>query len=292
MTIKKRLIALSKRFMEEMKQKNIASFAGSSSYFLFMSLIPMLILASYFLPFTNLTRKDLVQALEDMTPRIIDPLTEQIVNEAYENSVGLASLAAILMIWTGATGMLSLIRGFNCIWNATEKRNYFRLRAIAGAYTVLLLLALLLMLMMAVFGNDMRTFMLEAHPELAPMVEFTHNFRFLFVYALVILFFALLYTFVPSIKLRFIYQLPGAIFAGLVWAIFSGFFTLYVSNIDAYSIYGSLGTIIICMFWMYVGLYLLLVGAFINMFFKPAFEAFYGHGRSLQDVQQTGADNV
>ena len=275
--MKKRLITLAKRFMEELRHKNVAAFAGSTSYFLFMSLIPMIILCSFLLPFTNLTMKDLTAALKEVTPDVIDPLIEQIVHEAYENSLGLASLAAVLMIWTGATGMLSLIRGLNTIWNVDERRNYFRLRWTAGLYTLVMLVALLLMLVLGVFGNDMRSFLQEAHPELEVLWDGLHHFRFLVVYALVILFFSLIYTYVPSIRPRFIYQLPGAIFAGLTWAIFSGFFSLYVNNVDAYSIYGSLGTIVICMFWMYVGIYLLLMGAFINQFFHPAFEAFYGH---------------
>ncbi len=282
MTVKKRLFTLLLRFAEQIKLKNIASFAGSSSYFLFMSLIPMIVLASYMLPYTNLTSSDLVLALENITPGVMNPLIDQIVNEAYENSLGLASIAALLMIWTGATGMLSLIRGLNCIWDVKENRNYFRLRLVAGLYTVLLLIALLLMLMMGVFGNDVKNLIVRTYPELSVIMSFLHNFRFLVIYAFVIVFFSSLYTFVPSVKLRFIYQIPGAVFAGLSWAVFSGFFTLYVNNVDAYSIYGSLGGIVISMCWMYVGIYLLLVGAFINRFFQPAYEAFYGSGKSAE----------
>ncbi|MBQ7678274.1 MAG: YihY/virulence factor BrkB family protein [Butyrivibrio sp.] len=270
------LISLAKRFSDELRHKNIPAFAGSTSYFLFMSLIPMLILCSLLLPYTTLTRQDLTLALLEATPKVIDDLVEEIVEDAYANSGGLFSVSAILMIWTGATGMLSLIRGLNAIWDVDERRNYLQLRCIASFYTLIMLIALVLMLMLGVFGEKIRHLIQEAVPGLHPLLDWIHQFRFLLLYAVVILFFAMIYTFVPSIRQRFVYQLPGAIFSGVVWNIFSGFFSLYVNSMNSFSIYGSLGTIVICMVWMYVGITLLFIGAFLNQFFQPAFTVFYG----------------
>ena len=269
------LTGLIRRLTREVNRRNIADFAGSSSYFIFISIIPMLILLINLLPFTNLTKENLMTAISEFTPPMVAPFLDQLVTEAYDNSPGLISIAALVMIWTGSNGMMSLMRGFNAIWDFEERRTYLLQRAVAALYTIIILLAVIVMLMMGVFGNSIRSFLAQNVPALAPLMAVLQHLRFLVTFAIVTLFFACLYTFVPTIRQRFVYQLPGALFACLVWGIFSGFFTMYVSRINSYSIYGSLGTIIICLFWLYVGMYLLLMGAFINRFFKPAFSSFF-----------------
>ena len=51
----------------------------------------------------------------------------------------------------------------------------------------------------------------------------------------------------------------------MVWLIASAAFSLYVSNFANYDrIYGSLGAVIILLFWLYISFYIVLLGAEIN----------------------------
>ena len=57
----------------------------------------------------------------------------------------------------------------------------------------------------------------------------------------------------------------GSLFAMVVWLIASGAFSLYVSNFANYDrLYGSLGAVIILLFWLYLSFYIVLLGAEIN----------------------------
>ena len=78
----------------------------------------------------------------------------------------------------------------------------------------------------------------------------------------------MIYTFIPSARMKFIYQLPGALFSAIVWYVFSWLFSLYVSLPDTYSIYGSLATPVIMMFWLYFCIYIFLIGAFRVEFYS------------------------
>ena len=78
----------------------------------------------------------------------------------------------------------------------------------------------------------------------------------------------------PNIKLKFKYQLPGAIIAATGWSIFSWGFSVYVDNFSAFSIYGGLSALFFILMWMYICMYLLLIGAYINCYF-------YKEGRQL-----------
>ena len=50
---------------------------------------------------------------------------------------------------------------------------------------------------------------------------------------------------------------------------------MYVDMTDNYSLYGSLATPVIMMFWLYSCMYIFFIGAFINRFFHPAVKLLY-----------------
>ena len=84
------------------------------------------------------------------------------------------------------------------------------------------------------------------------------------------------YSFVPGRKLRFRKQLPGAAFSAVVWSIASYFFSVYIEFFNGFGAYGSLTTIVILMFWFYMMMYILLIGAHINRYFGPAYKFLFG----------------
>ena len=57
----------------------------------------------------------------------------------------------------------------------------------------------------------------------------------------------------------------GSLFATIMWLIASAGFSFYVSNFAHYDrTYGSLGAVIVLLFWLYISFYIVLLGAEIN----------------------------
>ena len=106
-------------------------------------------------------------------------------------------------------------------------------------------------------------------PQLQVLISFLMNFRFIFVWIVLTIFFAMIYAYIPNVKLKFKEQLPGAMFSAIVWSVFSWGFSIYVSWEMAGSMYGSLSIIIIVMLWMYFCMYIIMVGAYLNRYFSP-----------------------
>ena len=77
------LIAIAKDFSDRMQKKNIDTCAGSTSFFLILSLIPLLILLASLLPYTSVTDDDLIQVIVELTPDFANDILIQLVNEAY-----------------------------------------------------------------------------------------------------------------------------------------------------------------------------------------------------------------
>lgn len=260
-----KLYCIGKDLSSGMKKKNISVFSAGTAFFFFLSLVPMLIMLCTLLPYTPLTKENLMMAVRDLMPERMAPLMEGLIREVYEKSAGILSVAAIATLWSAGKGVLALMRGLNAVNDVEEKRNYFVVRLIASFYTALMLVVLLLSLVVMIFGDRVVDMVLYRIPQLKILVEFLMCFRFLAVWVVLTLIFSAIYAYLPDKKLRFREQISGASFAAMVWGVFSWGFSLYVDWAD-YSVYGSLAIIILIMLWMYFCMYIILVGAYLNTF--------------------------
>jgi membrane protein len=77
---------------------------------------------------------------------------------------------------------------------------------------------------------------------------------------------ATLYRFVPSREdARWRWITPGSAFAAVTWLLLTILFSFWVTRITDYDVtYGSLGTIIILLTWIYLSAYALIFGAELN----------------------------
>ena len=67
-------------------------------------------------------------------------------------------------------------------------------------------------------------------------------------------------------KLRCAALIPGAAAAAGAWLLFTWLFSLFIVYGGGYSTYGSLAAIVISLLWMYWCMYIILLGAYLNVF--------------------------
>ena len=269
----RKLYLIGRDFSAQMKKQNISAYAASIAFFFFLSIVPMLMVICMVIPYTPLTEENLVQAVTDITPDRVDPVVEDLIADVYDKSAGILSIAVIATLWSAAKGVMALMQGLNAVNGVDEKRNYFVIRVVACLYTVVMLIVVILSLFINVFGNQLVNLALHRIPQLQRLVGFLMHFRFLVVWAVLTLLFATVYAFMPDDRLRFREQIPGATFAAVVWSVFSWGFSMYVDYSNSYGIYGSLAIIIIILLWMYFCMYIIMIGAYLNRYFRPVNQA-------------------
>lgn len=253
-------------FYKEMSKQNISVFASSAAFFIFLSLIPMLIMICTIIPFTPLTENNLLSVIKGLTPSAFNPLLTSLVSQVYDKSTGILSIAALFTIWSAAKGVLALIRGLNAVTGAIERRNYVLLRFVASFYTIIVLLIIVLSLLVMVFGNVVVSVIVTKIPQTEYFFEGLMRLRFLMIWGFLTLIFTLMYAFMPSEKGKIKAQVPGATFSAVSWSVFSWGFSIYVDHYDEVNAYGSLSIIILIMLWIYFCLIIILVGAYINRY--------------------------
>jgi len=253
---------------KELKELNISAHAAGTAFFLFLSLVPMLVMICTIIPYTPLTQDHFVQMATQIVPKGANTFVAALISEVYEKSAGVLSVAVIAMLWSAGKSVLSLRRGLNVINGDGEKRGYFAMRLIASFYTLVMLLVVLITLIISVFGNRLVEVILNHFPMLQKAAGSVMPFRFLIFWGFLTLFFAAIYAFIPDNKLNYKEQLPGALFTSVMWNLFSFFFSAYVDREGAFGMYGSLSIVVIVMLWMYFCMYILLIGAFLNRFYQ------------------------
>ena len=264
----KKAIRMVRGFARHMSRTNVNAYAASAAFFIFLSLIPIVILVCSLVPYTPLQKSDLLQVVSGM-PKPLVPLMVNLIESLYDSTIGVISVAAIVTVWSAGKGMLALIRGLNAMNGVVEDRNYVVQRIVAAFYTVVMLILLLLSLILMVFGNTIVRVLNEHIPVLEGIWRLLMYLKPLFSWGILTGAFMLLYAFVPNVKLKVKNQFPGALFSAVSWNLFSWGFSIYVGTFNGLSVYGSLSAIVVIMLWLYFCMYLLLIGAHINRFAAP-----------------------
>jgi membrane protein len=125
---------------------------------------------------------------------------------------------------------------------------------------------------------------------------FVRIVRWPFLAALVLCLLSLLYRYGPCRRAaKWHWVSMGSAFATLVWMIASAAFSYYVANFAHFDrFYGSLGAVIILLFWLYISFYIVLLGAEINaeLELQTAMDTTSGPPRPLGERGAFVADHV
>ncbi len=197
-----------------------------------------------------------------------------VMDTVANSSETLLSLSALTGIWAASKGLLALIRAINNAYNVEEKRSYIQLRLLAIVFTLALLVLLTIVLLTLVFGGVIGDKIVSYLGLTLNFMIFWEYFRIIFSIISMILIFALLFRFSPSIKnngdsISFKNSLPGAAFTSIGWIITSTLFSYYVNNFSNYAkTYGSLGGIIVLLLWLYMSSIIIVIGGEINATIK------------------------
>ena len=256
-----RLQKVIRRFVSEAE---VGTYASGAAFFLFLSLIPMVMIASSILPYDALKMGGGVKISQAVIPEKVYSFLLGIVESYHGNNMTLLSVSALIAVWSASKGVLALIRGLNHIYEVEESRGYLLLRLKAAFYTLFILLAILLSAGILVFGNTLADWLIPDTGIAALLWRMFGGIRHLSVAALISVVFCTLYGLLPNNQLPWKSHYPGAVFTSVFWTLYSFGFSIYIDYFGGFSMYGSLTTIVIVMIWLYFCMYIFFAGALVN----------------------------
>ena len=194
-----------------------------------------------------------------------------IVNEVYNQSKTVIPITAIVALWSAGKGVLAVSTGLNCAYELRETRNYVFLRIRASIYTILFIAAIVMALVLSVFGNNISIFIYHKIPFLAETTDMIMRLRTVISFVVMTGISLLVYHFLPNRKLPFRDLILGSIFCSLGWLVISFVFQCILTIFKGFSgLYGSMTAIILVMLWLYFCMYVMLLGGLINCIWVDA----------------------
>lgn len=251
-------------FFAGMAERRLTVYSASCCYYLFMSLVPIVMILCCLLPYTPISEEYVLNAVDTYFSASLGIIVRRIVSAIYASSSATLTVSILMTLFSASASMKALIRGMNAAYDVKKLPGFFPLTLLSLLYMVLLIAALILSLFVMVYGEKIARLVIRLLPAFSVTGEVIMGIRFLAVMVLLSFFFLALYRVMPAEKGRWRDQIPGAVFSAVTWVGFSWVFALYVNISDKYGAYGVIGTIMVAMMWMYYILYFLLIGGYIN----------------------------
>ena len=244
----------------------LSSRAGSISFSFFMALFPFLLFILNLIAFIPIDNFDAVlfNFIELILPQESQSFFTEIFNDIRQKQrAGLLSSVFILSILLTANGVSSIFSSFEGSYHVALSRSFIRQYLYSMMVGILLALLLLLGVMALLFFE---IFILSNLDRLIPSEINWIRIGQLFFYAILIyISVAILYYFgtIEGKKTRFFS--PGALMSCLLILLTTYLFGIYIENFSRYNqLYGSIGALLIFLFYIWLNSSLLLLGFELN----------------------------
>ncbi len=252
-------------FIKRMMENHVSAYASQSAYFIILSFIPFLILLASLMKYIPGVERFASDTIVSGVPDEVQYLVREVINEVYSKTNTIVPITIIVALWSSGKGFQALTNGLNVINGVSETRNYFYMRIRSILYTIVFLIAILITLVLVVFGRNIQNTLMTYWPIIGQITAFVLQFSPLITIGMLAFVFLLFYTYLPNRKQKLKQQLPGALLTATLWTVFSYLFSLYFSYFPNFAnMYGSLTAVMMVMLWLYVCMLLFMFGAEIN----------------------------
>ncbi len=249
--------------------------ASSIAFNMLMALLPATIFLFTLIPFIPIPnfQTELVRLFENIFPEAAYSLLETTIVDVITNRSGtLLVLMFLATIIFSTNGIHALIHAFNVSVHGFESRSWLQQRKIAVFLLIFILVMFYASSALIILSRSVTDRLVELGLlELNFVYYVIMVFKWLLIIAMLFFAIATMYYLVPARKKDFRYISPGSIVATSLFIITSLAFSAYVNNFGQYNkLYGSIGTLIIILIWLYLNSVALLLGFELNVSIRAA----------------------
>ncbi|MFN7925837.1 MAG: YihY/virulence factor BrkB family protein [Bryobacteraceae bacterium] len=245
--------------------RNCGSTAKAAAYSGLLALFP--VLAALTAVLVQMRANEIVGVISANLSEVLPPGTEQMIFDQFvikgEKPIGILIVAVVLAAWAASGFMSSLVDGFNQVYGV-EGRPWARQIGASFALVFACALPVIGASALILFGERIQRSI--AWEPLAGGVALLFRFARIFI-ALggMVLVTGLLYYWGPNRKQSWRNVWPGAWIATVLWLTATAAFGWYVQNIAGYNVmYGSIGTVIALLVWIYLLAFIACAGCAFN----------------------------
>ena len=265
--------------VKDVMDDSVSAYSAQAAFFIIISAFPMIMLLLTMLKFLPYFSGGVPLIRISFLPDDVNAFVQTMLQEIINNSTNMViSISAITAVWSSSTGIYSIMLGLTAAYSIKETRGYIRMRSLAILYTLVFLVMIIAALGVLVFGNSIYHALINYLPFAASnLTIISKGVRWLLGFAVLVLFFVISYIAVPNRKSTVMEELPGALVSAVGWVGFSYLYAFYIEHFGNYAnVYGSLTAVVLLMLWLYFCMFIMLVGAEVNVAWNSTYRRIAG----------------
>jgi membrane protein len=276
--------SLLKQTFNEWVQDKAPQLGAALAYYTVFSLAPLILVLLAIVGV--IFRDDPAGAWERITQQMsyfLDPSAVQVVQNIAQKASQpgkstIATIIGVALALFGASGVFGQLQdALNTIWGVKAKpdrgiwgflRNRFLSFTMVAGVCFLLLVSLILESLLKVFSQYIQ-------PALPGGINIAVTIYLIFDFAVVVLLFAMIFKFLPDVKIQWRDVWIGAVMTAILFGIGKWLLGFYLGSGAAGSAYGAASSLITLLLWVYYSSQILLFGAeFTQVYAARAGRAF------------------
>jgi membrane protein len=254
-------------FFKEIKQDSLVNRASSLAYSFMLATFPVFIFLFTLIPYipVNNFQTNLLDLIAMILPNnaylAFKNTIEEIVKQKNLSLLSFGFLSAMIF---ATNGVAKLMKAFNKSSLVEETRTWLKRRWIALVLTVFIAISLFIAIMILIISGIIIDYM-KSQFNSSIWAYVIMLARWIIVIGMFFATIAILYRYGPANKRRWKFVSPGSILATSLAVLTSMGFSFYINNFSSYNkVYGSIGTLIVVMLWMYLNSLIILIGFELN----------------------------
>jgi membrane protein len=260
-------------FFQQTQKIGLQERAASIAFNFLMAIPPLMIfvftLLSYIPGSKNLYAEILVLLRNIVPDDTTFAMIQKVLDDFFKTGTGTLSFGLLLAMYFSSNATLTIMRTFrkSMLHIETEDRNFIEIRLSAIRLTLIIVFLILATIMIMLTQTIVLSWITDSLGIKNGFIDLLFNIgNILVTFLLIFMAIGLIYRYAPHVQKKWKIRSPGAILATLLIIVFTYLFSYWVNNIASYNrIYGSLGSILILMFLVFVNSLVMLIGFELNV---------------------------
>lgn len=259
-------------FIKQMNKVGINDRAAAVSFNFLMAIPAFTIFLCTLIPYMPISTEITIELL-DLTKMVApDEQTYGVVATFLNDFLntprsGLLSFGFLVAVFYASNSVMALMRSFNRSLYQHKERGFLKERWTAIKLTTVLILIIISTVSLLVTQGELFRWLMSSLDITNPVLrQLIHSVRWIIIILLILYSVGYIYKYAPAITKRWKITSPGAILATFLVVLSTFAFSFWVNNFGTYNkVYGSIGTIMILMFLLYLNSLILLIGYELNV---------------------------
>jgi membrane protein len=262
-------------FFKQIQVDNINSKANAMAFNFMMAIFPGIIFLFTLIPYFPIDglQDNIIKFLSGAMPAAIYNLMKDTIEDIIgRQRGGLLSFGFLFALYAAMNGTVSMMTAFDeCHKSSTERRSFVVSRLVALGLTIINTLVLITAVSILLLGSQVLDYLYTFHEIGAINYFLLSVLKYVIIVAAFLILTAFIYYLAPSVHTRWKFFSLGAFVATVLNIIVSIGFSVYLNNFATYNkLYGSIGTIIALMLWLYLTSMVILIGFEMNAVLEMA----------------------